>query len=142
MSYPIAPSGGPPLVGAIIQSRGIVVLLCTSLRKGLCLYIRNRIRPGAGKRKAGPPWRGGYRQTRLNNEIVTRCNALINLVYAAYGRFFAESMCFDTTMEGNGGPWGGVPHCAKVSAAWLCGIGLGLCGMCTSENSYSTNSGE
>jgi len=28
--------------------------------------------------------------------------------------FFAEGMCFDTTMEGNGGPSGGVPHCAKV----------------------------
>jgi hypothetical protein len=26
------------------------------------------------------------------------------------GVFFAEGMCFDTTMEGNGGPSGGVPH--------------------------------
>jgi hypothetical protein len=24
--------------------------------------------------------------------------------------FFAEGMCFDTDMEGNGGPSGGVPH--------------------------------
>jgi hypothetical protein len=34
---------------------------------------------GAGKRKAGPPWRGGYRQARLNDKIVTHCNTLTNL---------------------------------------------------------------
>jgi len=60
---------------------------------------------------------GGYRQAQLNDEIVTRCNALINLVNAHMGVFFAKGICFDTTMEGNGGPSGGVPHCAKVSAA-------------------------
>jgi hypothetical protein len=46
MSYPIAPVRRATVEGAIIQPRGIILLLCTSLRKGLCLYIRNRIRPG------------------------------------------------------------------------------------------------
>jgi len=37
--------------------------------------------------------------------------------------FFAEGMCFYTSMEGNEGPSGGVPHRAEVSAAWPCGRG-------------------
>jgi hypothetical protein len=42
------------------------------------------------------------------------------------GVFFAEGMCFDTTMEGNGGPSGGVPHCVRRSAqVWTCAIGAG-----------------
>jgi len=53
------------------------------------LYIRNTLlhRPGGRQKKSRAALEGGYRQARLNNEIVTRCNALINLVYAAYGRF-------------------------------------------------------
>ena len=31
----------------------------------------------------------------------------------------------DGSLEGNGGPSGGVPHSAKASAAWPCGIGPG-----------------
>jgi hypothetical protein len=49
-----------------------------------------------------------------------------DLFLAQMGDFFMEGVCFDTSTEGNGGPSGGVPHCAKVSAAWLCGIGPGL----------------
>jgi hypothetical protein len=41
--------------------------------------------------------------------------------------FLAEGLCFDASMEGNGGPWGGVPHCAKVSAGWPCAIGPEIC---------------
>jgi hypothetical protein len=52
-----------------------------------------------------------------------------DLFLAQMGDFFMKGVCFDTSTEGNGGPSGGVPHCAKVSAAWLCGIGPGLCGM-------------
>ena len=79
-------------------------------------YIRNAITQhrGAGKRKAGPPRRGGYRQARLGNEIIILCNAWIKpLNMQQMGVFFAEGMCFDTSMEGNGGPAGGVPHYAK-----------------------------
>jgi hypothetical protein len=39
------------------------------------------------------------------------------------GILFAEEMCFDSSLEGNGGPSGGVPHCAKVRAGWHCGMG-------------------
>jgi hypothetical protein len=42
---------------------------------------------GGRQKKSRAALEGGYRQARLNNEIVTRCNALINLVYAVYGRF-------------------------------------------------------
>jgi hypothetical protein len=31
-----------------------------------------------GMKKAGPPWRGVNWRTRLNNDIVTSCNILIN----------------------------------------------------------------
>ena len=40
----------------------------------------------AGNTKAGPPWRGGYRQARLI-KIVTRCSALTTFAFAANGRF-------------------------------------------------------
>jgi hypothetical protein len=36
------------------------------------------------------------------------------------GVFFAEGMCFDTTMEGNGGPSGGVP----IECEGQCGLAL------------------
>jgi hypothetical protein len=53
----------------------------------VCLYIRDRIGPRRRQEKSRAALEGGTRQARLNNKIVTRCNALINLVYAAYGRF-------------------------------------------------------
>ena len=57
----------------------------------------------ASKRKAGPPWRGGYRQARFNG-IVTRRKAPTTFAFAANRRFFAGGMCFDSSLEGNGGP--------------------------------------
>jgi hypothetical protein len=83
-----------------------------------------RIGPGLwGNRKAGPP-RRGERQARLDTEIVTLRPIF---VYDANGRFLRGGMCFDTGLEGNGGPSGRVPPCPKVSAACPCGIGPGLC---------------
>ncbi len=55
---------------------------CTcALHKKVIAQLRD-----AGKRKAGPPWRGGYRQARLN-EILTRSNALTTFASPANGRF-------------------------------------------------------
>jgi hypothetical protein len=34
-------------------------------------------------------------------------------------------MRLDKSLEGNGGPSGGVPHCAKIRADWRCGMGAG-----------------
>jgi hypothetical protein len=36
-------------------------------------------RIGRRQEKSRAAWEGGYRQTRLDNDIVTLCNALINL---------------------------------------------------------------
>jgi len=80
------------------------------------LYIRNTTAQdrGAGNRKAGLPWKGN-RQARINNEIIILCNVWIKgLNMQQMGVFFAEGMCFDTSLEGNGSPSGGVPHRAKV----------------------------
>src|SRR5829696_2964189 len=52
---------------------------------------RTRIR-NTGKRKAGPPWSGEYRLARLN-EIVTRCNALINLCICCKWAFSSQRVC-------------------------------------------------
>jgi hypothetical protein len=60
---------------------------------------------------------GGNWQARLGNDIIILCNAWIKpLNMPQMGVFFAEGMCFDSSMEGNGGPSAGVPHCAKVRA--------------------------
>ena len=97
----------------MISPRSVIGVVCTTHHDTPCIVHNKVVAQGreAGKRKAGPPWRGGYRQTRLNNKIVTHCNTLINLCICRKGGvFFAEGMCFDITMEGNGGPSGGVPH--------------------------------
>jgi hypothetical protein len=69
-------------------------------RQVLCARCKDRGREelrasgrGGGKRKAGPPWRGGYRQARLNNNIVTRCNALINLCICRKWAFSSQRAC-------------------------------------------------
>jgi hypothetical protein len=55
-------------------------------QRALCVHKKPHTIEGRQK-KSRAALEGGYKQARLNNEIVTRCNALINLVYAAYGRF-------------------------------------------------------
>ena len=92
----------------------IIGFLCTTLHEVALSVHKERHRAGGSREKSRAALEGGTRQARLDNEIVTLC------AYAANGVFFAESMCFDTSMEGNGGPSGGVPHCAKLSAAWPC----------------------
>jgi hypothetical protein len=55
-----------------------------------------------GQEKSRAASEGGKRQARLDTEIVT----LRSIVAYAQnvGVFFAGGMCFDTSMEGNGGP--------------------------------------
>jgi len=95
-------------------------------RRVSCACHRGRAEEGLGHRAGAQatekPGRlgGGNWQARLGNEIIILCNAWIKpLNMRQMGVFFAEGMCFDTTMEGNGGPSGGVPHCAKVRALSL-----------------------
>jgi hypothetical protein len=93
-------------------------------RRELCACHRGRAEEGlehrGGAQATEKPDRlgGGNWQARLGNEIIILCNAWIKpLNIPQMGVFFAEGMCFDTPMEGNGGPSGGVPHCAKVRAS-------------------------
>jgi hypothetical protein len=89
-----------------MRARGSIVVLCTTHHDAPVLYIRKTSHhrsEDASERKAGPPWRGGYRRARLD-EIVTRRNPPTALAMLQMGVFFAEGMCFDTPMEGNGGP--------------------------------------
>ena len=99
------------------MSRRILCFLCTN--RQACdpdvhkkrYYTAPRRRQEKSRAALG---RGGYRQARLGNEIIILCNAWIKpLNMQQMGVFFAEGMCFDTSMEGNGGPAGGVPHYAK-----------------------------
>jgi hypothetical protein len=66
-----------------------------------------------GQEKSRAASEGGKRQARLDTEIVTLPPIF---AYAQMGVFFAGGMCFDTSMEGNGGRQPRVPHCAKVKA--------------------------
>jgi hypothetical protein len=73
-------SGEPILEGVTIHSVGSIRLLCMTHYEGLYLYIRTRIGPGRRQEKSRAALEGGgYRQARLNDKIVTRCNALTNL---------------------------------------------------------------
>ena len=128
-------SRGKPIVpvrraypgGAIIQPEGIIGVLCTPLHKGLCPYIRNRIRPGESKRKAGPLLGGGSQ--RASGSTITilyyrgepeRIPQMGDFFLARMGDFFAEGMCFDTSKEGEGGaptPRSPIMRSAKRRAA-------------------------
>jgi hypothetical protein len=114
---------------------------------------RTRIR-NTGKRKAGPPWSGEYRLARLN-EIVTRCNALINLCICCKWVFSSQRACaLIPTWRGMGDATGGSPiDCEGQGRLEPCGIGPGICCISyvdfrelrlerTSENSSSKHFGE
>jgi hypothetical protein len=70
-------------------------------------YIRNTIAQdrGAGNTKAGLPWRGGYRQARRNNKILTLCNASNNLRICRKWMFSSQRGCaLIPTWRGMGDP--------------------------------------
>jgi len=70
-----------------IRAKGIIKALCTTHRCACTVHKKVTARDrDASKRKAGPPWRGGYRRARLE-ELVTRRNSPTTLAYAANGRF-------------------------------------------------------
>ena len=92
-------------------------------RRVLCACHRGRAEEGlehrGGAQATEKPDRlaGGNWQARLGNEIIILCNAWIKPLHMPQmGVFFAEGICFDTPLEGSGGPSGGVPHCAKLRA--------------------------
>ena len=66
---------------------------------------------GAGMRE----FRKGAKATRN----WTRLQATARRARAPASAASHRTYAFDTGLEGDGGPWGGVPHCAKVGAASL-----------------------
>jgi hypothetical protein len=79
----------------MISPRSVIGVVCTTHHNTPCIVHNKVVAQGreAGKRKAGPPWRGGYRQARLNNKIVTHCNTMINLCICRKGAFSSQRVC-------------------------------------------------
>jgi hypothetical protein len=79
----------------MISPRSVIGVVCTTHHDTPCIVHNKVVAQGreAGKRKAGPPWRGGYRQARLNNKIVTHCNSLINLCICRKWAFSSQRGC-------------------------------------------------
>ena len=59
----------------------------TPLSERSCVYYSGT-GPGGRQEKSRAALEGGYRQARLNDKIVTHCNTLTNLAYAANESFF------------------------------------------------------